>query len=85
VIGLLDDDPAKQGLRLSGVPLLGRVADLALDHVMVGATHVIVAMPGVAPERRNEVIALAKATGLEVLTLPSQSELQGEGAPASAA
>jgi lipopolysaccharide/colanic/teichoic acid biosynthesis glycosyltransferase len=78
VIGLLDDDPAKQGLRLSGVPLLGRVGDLALDHVVAGATHVIVAMPGVAAARRNEVIALAKATGLEVLTLPSQSELQAE-------
>ena len=46
VLAMLDDDPAKQGLRIAGVTVQGRLADLTLPHILDGATHVIVAMPG---------------------------------------
>ena len=78
VLALLDDDPAKQGERVGGIPVLGRLADLALPHICSGATHVIVAMPGASPEQRAQAISLARHVGLLVLTVPSQSELQGD-------
>ena len=78
VLGLLDDDPAKQKLRIGGVPVLGPLERVTLPHIRAGATHLIVAMPGASTERRNAVIALARETGLEVLTVPSQSELMAE-------
>lgn len=79
VLGLLDDDPAKRGARIGGVPVIGTIADVARPDVRAGATHVIVAMPGAPLSARRRVIDLAAATGLPVLTVPSISELQ-EGA-----
>jgi len=78
VLALLDDDPAKQGLRISGVQVQGRIADLALPHVLAGATHVIVAMPGATPDQRERVIELARQTGLPVMSVPSRMELESE-------
>lgn len=85
VQAVLDDDPAKRGLRLSGVTVQGSLADLALPHLTAGATHVIVAMPGIAAERRQQVIESARLTGLAVMSVPSQVELQAEAAADSAA
>ena len=78
VLALLDDNPAKQGERVGGIPVLGRLADLALPHICAGATHVIVAMPGASAEQRAHAIDLARHAGLLVLTVPSQSELRSE-------
>ena len=79
VLALLDDDPAKHGERVGGIPVLGRLADLALPHISADATHVIVAMPGATPEQRAQAVSLARHVGLLVLTVPSQSELRSEG------
>ncbi len=78
VLALLDDDPAKQGLRIGGVRVQGTIADVVLPHLLAGATHVIVAMPGVAEQRREQVIALARQTGLKVMSVPSRVELESE-------
>ena len=76
VLALLDDDPAKRGSRIGGIPVLGPLADLALPHIHADATHVVVAMPGATPMQRAEAVNLARALGLQVLTVPSQAELQ---------
>ena len=78
VLALLDDDPAKRGLRISGVTVQGSVADLGLPHVLAGATHVIVAMPGASAEQRERVLELARLTGLAVMSVPSRMDLQVE-------
>ncbi len=76
VLGLLDDDPAKRGARIGGVPVLGRLADVARAEIRTEATHVIVALPGATVAQRRKAIDLAAATELPVLTVPSASELQ---------
>ena len=76
VLALLDDDPAKQGLRVGGVTVSGFLPDLLKPHVLAGATHVVVALPGATAERRVQVIELARQTRLPVLTVPSRAELQ---------
>ena len=76
VAGFLDDDPAKAGTRIAGVPVLGRLADCARLAQEQDATHLVVAMPSAqAAERRRafEAAALAK---LPVLTVPSADELR---------
>src|SRR6185295_17019214 len=85
VLALLDDDPAKQGLRIGGVPVIGGLDRLREPDLVLSATHVIVAMPGASAEERASALARAKGTGLTVFTVPSQSELQGEERPVSAA
>jgi FlaA1/EpsC-like NDP-sugar epimerase len=76
VLGLLDDDPAKQGADIAGVRVLGTLADLARPEVRAGATHLIFAMPTARGARRREIFALAGATGLPLLTVPSAAELR---------
>jgi FlaA1/EpsC-like NDP-sugar epimerase len=76
VLGLLDDDPAKQGIRVSGIPVLGTLNQLLKTHVLSGATHVILAMPDAPGPERERAMTLARETGLVVLTVPGQSELQ---------
>ena len=76
VLGLLDDDKAKQGGRIGGVQVMGSLADVAREDVRAGATHVIVALPGATAPQRRRAVDLAATTGLPVLTVPSASELQ---------
>jgi FlaA1/EpsC-like NDP-sugar epimerase len=75
VVGLLDDDPAKAGARLAGVPVLGRLDEVTRPEWLGHATHVVVALPGARADRRRRALDLAATTGLPVLTVPSASEL----------
>jgi len=76
VLGLLDDDPAKRGARIQGVPVLGAIAEVNSLGVRAEATHVIAALPGATAAQRRRAIDAAAATGLPVLTVPSFSELR---------
>jgi len=78
VLTVLDDDRAKQGLRISGVTVGGTIGDLALPHVLAGATHVIIAMPSASAEQLSSVLALARHTGLPVMSVPGGAALHAD-------
>ena len=59
VLGLLDDDPAKRGARISGAPVLGRLDELSDPRVIAGATHIITALPSATAAQRRRAIELA--------------------------
>jgi FlaA1/EpsC-like NDP-sugar epimerase len=76
VLGLLDDDPAKQRARIGGVPVLGPLQAVADKAVRGAATHIVVALPSATPQQRRRALALAADTGLPVLTVPGADELR---------
>ena len=76
VLGLLDDDPAKRGARIAGVPVLGTLEAVRDKAVRGAATHVIVALPTATAEQRRRALALAAESGLPVVTVPSADELR---------
>ena len=76
VMGMLDDDPAKQGARISGVPVLGPLEAVTDRGVLGAATHLIIALPGSTARQRRRAFELASAAGLPVLTVPSADELR---------
>ena len=76
VVGLLDDDPGKQNVRIAGVPVLGALDSVALHAQTHGITHLIVAMPTATSAQRRRAIELVMRTQLPVLTVPSAQELQ---------
>ena len=76
VIGLLDDDPGKQGARIGDARVLGPLSMLAGASTHAGATHVIVALPSATPAERRHALELAACTGLPVLTVPTADELR---------
>ncbi|KQW42100.1 MULTISPECIES: nucleoside-diphosphate sugar epimerase/dehydratase [unclassified Roseateles] len=75
IVGFLDDAPEKQGARVAGVPVLGRLAQAAEFATLHGITHVIVAMPGASVPQRRYALDMAGKVGLPVLTVPNSEEL----------
>lgn len=78
VLALLDDDPATHGLRIAGVDVIGGVADLRMPHVLVGATHIIIALDNVEPADAERMVELARSTGLPVLRMDATLQLSPE-------
>jgi FlaA1/EpsC-like NDP-sugar epimerase len=76
VMGMLDDDPLKQGARIAGVPVLGPLESVSDRSVLGAATHLIIALPGASARQRRRAFELASAAGLPVLTVPSADELR---------
>jgi len=75
VVGLVDDDYAKQGYELQGVRVIGRVPDLKTLIDRREVKVVLVAMPS-APRGVMEMVVQACADrGVECRTLPSLLEL----------
>ncbi|WP_080463335.1 polysaccharide biosynthesis protein [Actinomyces gaoshouyii] len=88
-VALLDDDPAKRHLRLSGVRVLGPWRALAQVSRETNADLVLLAVPSARPEEVDGVVTRARELGLEIRVMPSAEELMGLApslapAPASA-
>ena len=75
VLGLLDDDPRKQGGEIERVKVLGPVARVAEFAERHGVTQAIIAMPGATHEVRKRAVDLATAAGLQVMTVPALSDI----------
>ena len=75
VIGLLDDDPRKQGGAIHDVKVLGpfaRVGEIAQN---LGVTQVIIAMPGASHAARKRALDLCHQAGLKVMTVPAYADI----------
>lgn len=75
VVGLLDDDPAKHGLRLHGVEVLGdrhAIPALAAQHKV---RQVIIAMPGAPGKTVRDIMHICEFVGVAVRIVPGVHEL----------
>lgn len=79
-VALLDDDPRKRRLRIDGIRVRGRRADLAAVADREGATTLAVAVPSAPPELLLDLRDRASAAGLDILVLPPVSEIMGRSA-----
>jgi FlaA1/EpsC-like NDP-sugar epimerase len=75
VVGLLDDDPGKQGRLLRNISVLGPIAELPLWAKRFGVRTIIIALPAAAHGVRRRVAELCAAAGVEALTVPSYDDL----------
>jgi dTDP-4-amino-4,6-dideoxygalactose transaminase/lipopolysaccharide/colanic/teichoic acid biosynthesis glycosyltransferase len=71
----LDDDAYKQGMRIHGVPVLGRLADIPKVILSESIERVVVAMPRTSTEKVKQVLALCKIAGVPTSVVPRISEL----------
>lgn len=74
-VALIDDNPAKHGRRLRGLPVYGPLDSIAQVADNYGVKHVVMAMPSARPALRRSVAELATAAGLSVMTMPSYDDL----------
>src|SRR5437899_4894118 len=75
VVGLVDDDLAKQGRLLRSVSVLGPIASLPEWANKYGVRKVIIALPSAAHGVRRRVAEICADNGLEALTVPSYEDL----------
>ena len=74
LVGFVDDDPAKCGRSINGVPVwpASAVAErIARERV----TDILLAIPGATRERRKTIVDALKALPVHVRTLPSMQDL----------
>jgi FlaA1/EpsC-like NDP-sugar epimerase len=69
-VGFVDDDSAKHGVRIAGVPVLGSrsdIPDLVQKH---GIAEVIIAMPTAPGSAIREILAICSQAGIAARTIP---------------
>ena len=71
VVGLLDDDAAKQGGAIAGVKVLGVLGDVGRIAARYEVTQAIIAMPAATHAARRRAVDLCTAAGLQVMTVPA--------------
>lgn len=76
-VGFLDDDPAKHGTVVHGIPVLGpseRLAALCEEH---GAKQLLITMASAPGDTVRRISKLAEAAGLPVKIIPGLFEIAG--------
>ena len=80
-VGLVDDDPAKQGRKLWNVKVYGPIDELKRFARQLEAQLIVFAIFDITEERKRTIMELCATTGIKVLIAPSPKELHevGEG------
>jgi FlaA1/EpsC-like NDP-sugar epimerase len=75
VIGFIDDDPAKQGIRIHDIPVLGTVDQLSDICKEKNIEEVAIAMPSATVPQRRHVVQVCQGTKVRFLTVPSMTDI----------
>ena len=75
VVGLLDDDPTKEGAELVGVKVYGRLERVGVVAPRLGVTQAVIAMPGASHDERKRALDLCAKAGLDVMTVPALADI----------
>ena len=76
-VAILDDNPSKRRLSISGVPVIGGRGDMATAAARLQATVLLVAVPSASGDLLKGLMAEADQSGLAVKVLPVVEELLG--------
>lgn len=75
VIGFMDDNPAKRGLKIHGIPVLGYIDELESTAKRLKADELLIAIPSASSTVMRNVVDKCKKTGLPFKTIPGYGEL----------
>ncbi|MGA2172544.1 MAG: nucleoside-diphosphate sugar epimerase/dehydratase [Sedimentisphaerales bacterium] len=75
VVGFIDDDPAKQGISIHGIQVLGTVENLAAICGDKTIEEVAIAMPSATVPQRRRVIQVCQGTKVRFRTVPSMTDI----------
>jgi FlaA1/EpsC-like NDP-sugar epimerase len=74
-VALVDDDPAKEGMQLHGIRVIGTTADLARSVARTSADMIVIAIPSAAREEMRRIVDSCMALGKPFKITPSLREL----------
>ncbi len=75
VVGLVDDDVQKQGLRIHGIPVVGCSAELAECAASTSAEELLIAISSATGEQMMQLAEACRSNGLPFKVLPSIGEI----------
>lgn len=80
LVGLLDDDPAKQGREIYGYKVLGPISEVARWAETLRCDFAIIAIPSASAEVQRRAATQCVRAGVKALMLPALTELMpGQG------
>ncbi len=74
-VGIIDDDPAKRGTSLHGVPVLGNTDELPAVVRQYRVDQVLLAIPSATGSQMRRIVTKCRETGVEFKTVPVLKEL----------
>ncbi len=75
VVGFVDDNPAKIGMRIHGIPVLGCIDDLSEFADQIQVEELLIAMVAITGQQMKRIVGLCQQTGLPFKVLPGLGEL----------
>lgn len=75
VVGVFDDDRTHHRRQIHGAMVYGALGELSALQSRLNARHAIIAMPEANHGERRRAVEVARAAGLQVLTVPSFDDL----------
>ncbi len=74
-VAVVDDDPAKRGRKLYGVPVLGGTKELVKIAAETRADEILICIPSATHPQMHDILDASRRSNLPVRSLPSLSEL----------
>jgi FlaA1/EpsC-like NDP-sugar epimerase len=75
VVGFLDDNPAKIGKKIHGVPVLGRIIEIEKAAAKFKADEALIAIPSANGTQMRKIVGHCKNGGIAFKTIPGYGEL----------
>ncbi|MGA2916419.1 MAG: nucleoside-diphosphate sugar epimerase/dehydratase [Sedimentisphaerales bacterium] len=75
VIGFIDDDPAKQGMEIHGIPVLGKVDQLPQICKKEDIEEIAIAMPSATAKQLRGVVQICEGAKVRFRTVPSVADI----------
>jgi FlaA1/EpsC-like NDP-sugar epimerase len=70
-VGYVDDDPTKQGIKIQGIRVLGKIVDLSNLVGPYKAECLMIAIPSAGPAQMREIVEQCGHCGIEMKILPA--------------
>ncbi len=75
IVACVDDDPAKWGHRIHGVPIVGTVSGIPYFVKRYDVDLIVIAVPSAPAERLAEIVSICQQTSARIKRMPSVREL----------
>jgi len=75
VAGFIDDNPAKRGLKIHGIPVLGNLEEINAVIKRLKIQELLIAIPSATSGVMRQIVDTCKQTGLPFKTIPGYGEL----------
>ena len=75
IVGFIDDNPAKRGLKIHGIPVLGNLDEMDAVIRRLKVQELLIAVPSARSADMRKIVEKCKNTGLSFKTIPGYGEL----------